>query len=276
MQSTKMYSRSKFGAIFDAHIHTYYDLHDGTISAEDLIKITLKWGFNWVNAMAHDSLRGLPKIRKLAQEKGLPVIPALEISTGFNHILAYGVQEWHLAKDSWNPEEVIELLREQDCAIYLAHPGLNPFKGYWSPAIVKRLDIDGIEWVNGSNYFLNKRTHRWFKGWKKGKIAGTDAHHISQFGYTFTQVPTSTEDPDELVKYLKRGKCQPGGSYIPINRFLMWEIYIYSKKHFFPSFFFENSWIKPQYQPIGKLPNDSFNAEKWKEDLLKKPIRFNW
>ncbi|MHA1775606.1 MAG: hypothetical protein DRO88_00780 [Promethearchaeia archaeon] len=266
-----IYDRSKFGALFDAHIHTYYDLHDGMITPDELIKCTLKWKFNWVIAMAHDTLRGVNKIRQLANRKGLPTLPAMEISTGYNHILAYGVQEWHLAKDSWNPEEVIEILREQDCAIYLSHPGINPFQGYWTPEIVRRLDIDGLEWINGSNFFLNNRTHRWFKDWHKGKIAGTDAHHPSQFGFTHTQVMTNTVDSDELVKFLQKGKCKPRGRWVPFHRFLLWEIYITSKRRFFPSFPYENLWISPQTQPRGIFPSYTFNPADWVRELLKKP-----
>ncbi len=271
-----VYPRDKYGALFDAHVHTYFDLHDGTISPKDLITITKKRGFNWVNAMAHDTLRGVPKIQKLAREEGIPVLPSMEISTGFNHILAYGVQEWHLAKDSWDPEIVIDALRDQDCAIYLSHPGLNPFRGYWTPKVVRRLDIDGLEWLNGSIFGLNRRTQQWFRGWKKGRIAGSDAHHPSQFGYAYTQIPTQSKDPDDIVKLLQQGKCYPRGGFVPFHRFLLWETYINLKRHFFPQFAYEGSWIKPQYQPMGELPPSPFDVDVWKSQLLQKPPLHNW
>ena len=34
------------------------------------------------------------KIKKLAKEESLPTLPGIEIATGYNHILAYGIQEW--------------------------------------------------------------------------------------------------------------------------------------------------------------------------------------
>ena len=270
----KIYEIDKFGAIFDAHIHTYFDFHDGLISPKDLIRYTIKRRFNWVNAMAHDTIRGIHRIKKIAKEYSLPVIPAMEVSTGFNHLLTYGVQEWDLAKDCWNPEEVIERLRAQDCAIFVSHPGINPWKGYWTRAIVDRLDVDGIEWLNGSNFGLNRITRKQFKDYSKGKIAGSDAHHVSQFGFAYTQVDINSNDPDDLVEALKKGKCRPLGRYVPFHRFLMWESYVKIKRKLFPNMNIENYWIKPNYEKMGKEPEIIFSPEKWKKKILKRLINY--
>ena len=113
----------------------------------------------------------------------------MEISTIYNHLLAYGVNEWPYRRDVLEPDAAIEYLREQDCAIFLAHPYSNPHEGLWVPEIVKRLDIDGIEWTNGTIYHLNRKTHKLYKHFPKGRrIAGTDAHTKAVFGYAFTQV----------------------------------------------------------------------------------------
>ena len=36
---------------------------------------------------------------------------------------------------------LIEKLRQQDCAIYLAHPAFRPLKWYWTPEIAKKLGV---------------------------------------------------------------------------------------------------------------------------------------
>ena len=271
----ELYKIEDFGAVFDAHVHTYFDFHDGMISPRDLVKYSRKWGFNWINAMAHDTIRGLSRIKKIARENNMPVIPSMEVSTGFNHLLAFGVQEWKLAKDSWSPEEIIERLRSQDCAIFASHPAINPFQGYWTPEIIERLDLDGIEWLNGSNTFLNKITRKKFANYPKGKIGGSDAHHVSQMGYSYTQVGVNSEDPDDLVSALKKGKCQPRGNYVPLHRIGAWEVYINLKRHFFPSFQIENRWIWPQYQKRGQIPSTLFSAKQWKKKILSKPKLIN-
>ncbi len=268
MKSSEPYKIAEYGALFDAHTHTYFDFHDGMISPRDLVIHSRKWGFNWINAMAHDTIRGLSRIKKIAKEYYMPVIPSMEISTGFNHLLAFGVQEWNLAKDSWSPEEIIERLRDQDCAIFASHPAINPYHGFWTPEIIKRLDLDGIEWLNGSNTFLNKITRKKFAHYPKGKIAGSDAHHVSQMGFAYTQVDMNSEDPDDLVAALKKGKCHPRGSYVPLHRIGAWEVYINLKRKFFPAFPIENQWIQPNYEKRGIKPTKPFSAVKWKKKIL--------
>ena len=267
------YKIEDYGAIFDAHVHTYFDFHDGRISPRDLVRGTLKWGFNWVNAMAHDTIRGVERIKKIAREFDLPVIPAMEVSTGYNHLLAYGVQEWKFAKDCWDPEIVIERLRDQDCAIFVAHPGINPYQGLWTPEIVKRLDVDGIEWFNGSNYTKNLITHNKFRNYPKGKIGGTDAHHVSQMGFTFTQVDVNSTDPDDLVAALKKGRCRPGGRGVPIQRFLAWNVYVIAKRKWFPNYQIEHRWSAPFYGKMGiePEPEGTFHLNSWVSQILEKP-----
>jgi predicted metal-dependent phosphoesterase TrpH len=267
-----IYPIEKFGAVFDAHVHTYFDFHDGNISPKDLVKWSRKWHFNWINAMAHDTLRGVGKIQREAKKYGMPVLPSMEISTGFNHILAYGVSEWGWAKDQWDPLDVIDKLRAQDAAIYLSHPAINPYSGYWTPEIVKRMDVDGIEWINGSNTVLNRITHKLFQNYPKGKIGGSDAHHPSQMGFTCTQVDINSNDVDDLVHALQKGQCYPRGGYVPIHRLGIWNAYILLKRKFFPSFYYEGHWIEPKYEPMGEFPPYHFNPERWKREILNSPI----
>ncbi len=221
----KTYDRAKYGALFDAHVHSYFDFHDGMITPQDLVDAVYQRGLNWVCAMAHDTVRGVPKIRRLAKEKGLPTISGIEISTTHNHLLAYGLQEWHVQRDCIDPDEAIELLREQDAAIFLAHPYTNPKgvdHGYWSPRILEKLDVDGIEYYNGGTYFLNRGTKKNLSNFipKGRRIAGTDAHHKSNVGYAYTQVDINSEDPDDLVAAMQNGKCKPYMNPVPLHRFL--------------------------------------------------------
>jgi predicted metal-dependent phosphoesterase TrpH len=273
-----LYKMEDYGAIFDAHVHTYFDFHDGRISPRELVHKTQKLGFNWVNAMAHDTIRGVERIKKIAREYNLPVIPAMEISTGFNHLLAFGVQEWPFAKDCWDPEIVIERLRAQDCAIFISHPGINPYRGQWTPEIVKRLDVDGIEWFNGSNYTKNLITWNKFRDYPKGKIGGSDAHHASQMGFAFTQVEVNSTDPDDLVSALKKGRCHPRGRCVPIHRFLAWNVYVIAKRKWFPNYQIENRWITPFYgkKGIQPQPENKFHPDRWATQLLKKPPRIEF
>jgi predicted metal-dependent phosphoesterase TrpH len=279
--SPQIYPRDQYGALFDAHIHTYFDFHDGMITPQQLIQCTLRKHFNWVCAMAHDTARGGLKIRKLAQNVGIPCIIGIEVSTIRNHILAYGLHEWPYRRNTLDPEEAIDKLRAQDCAIFLAHPFLNPRRiedASWDINLIQRLDIDGIEWINGSNYAFNKKTWYKLKNFPVGhRIAGTDAHHPAMFGYSFTQVATATEDPDELVAAMKKGKCKPYSSTIPLTHTIYATIIAIGKNKLFKRKFIENRWVKAIGDRPGSLvPAQIPNNKIWKKQIMTKPIRKRW
>ncbi|MHA1684334.1 MAG: CehA/McbA family metallohydrolase [Promethearchaeota archaeon] len=282
------YPVEKYGAIFDCHVHTHYDLHDGLITPSQLIKLHQKRGFNIVLAMNHDTLNGLDKIKKLAAWAGLPTIIGLEVSTIYNHLLAYGVREWPYRRDSYNPEEMIERLREQDCAIFLSHPCNNPMHGHWTPDVVKRLDVDGIEWNNASNTILNRRTFKLFKDFPEGRrIAGTDAHTPATFGFAYTQVKVNSTNPDDVVAAMKSGKCRPGGQYVPLFNMLYEQLKLTVKNKLLKRFKINGKWIKPvgdmprtiapeSFPPANSLTGGEMKdftrplARRWKKELLEK------
>lgn len=277
----KPYPIDRYGAIFDAHVHTYFDYHDGLINPKQLIKYTKKNRFNFVNAMAHDTTIGSKKITRMAKESGLPCITGIEISTIYNHILAFGVNQWHYRRDCLEPDIVIEKLRMQDCAIFLSHPGSSPHEkgNYWKPEIVKRLDIDGIEWTNATNYLLNRTTHRWFHDFPKGRrIAGTDAHHPFVIGYAFTQVDINSEDPDDLVSAMQKGYCKPYSSLVPFGRQLYSTFLQKTKSNLIKRRLVEDHWIVPDGDRPGALvPENIVEGKDWVQKIMKRPILHkNW
>ena len=258
------YPREDYGALFDAHIHTYFDYHDGTISPQQLIQCTKQRGFNWVLAMAHDTCRGAARIAKLAKDNGLPCISGIEVSTVHNHLLAYGVQTWPYLRNTLSPDEAIEILREQGCAIFLAHPYSNPRRvrqGMWYPEIVKKLDYDGIEWFNATIYTQNAKTHEIYSNIPRGRrIAGTDSHHPSTFGYSFTQVCTTSINPDDLVDAMRKGKCKAYNMHVPLHRTLYSVLASLSQNAIRKRKYIEGRWIKPIGDRPGSIIPDSYQG----------------
>lgn len=262
----------KYGALFDGHVHTYFDYHDGMMSPIQLVKSTLKKRFNFVCAMAHDTVIGMSRIKKVAKQYNLPVLPAMEVSTIHNHILAYGVQEWPWRRDCLQPDEAIEYLREQGCAIFLAHPYSNPHEGYWTPELIKRLDIDGIEWHNATIFYQNRKTRIIYQNFPKGRrIAGSDAHHPSVFGAAFTQVKVNSDDPDDVVSAMKKGKCKAYDHTAAAHSalFMVFKAVVRNKMK---RQVIEGKTIIPcGDHPGSRTPNIILTSEQWRQDFLKKP-----
>ncbi|MHA1149798.1 MAG: CehA/McbA family metallohydrolase [Promethearchaeota archaeon] len=268
-----LYPIEKYGALFDAHIHTYFDYHDGLITPKQLIKCTLKRGFNYVCAMAHDTIRGTKIIERLARGYNLPSVPAMEVSTVYNHILAFGVQEWPFRRNCLDPDVAIEYLREQDCAIFLAHPYSDPHNGLWIPEVVKRLDIDGIEWTNSTAYWMNWKTHKVFQHMPIGRrIAGSDAHTPAVFGTSFTQVNINSEDPDDLVAAMKNGKCRAYSSHAPLHRALYMVFLSILRNNIIKRRWVEGRHIIPEGDhPRSIVPHQIKTSAEWVKKILQKP-----
>ncbi len=278
MEPSPFFSLSKYGAIFDAHTHSYFDFHDGRLSPTMIVKCARKRGFNWICGMTHDKMYGMPRLKAAAQEAGFPFLPALELSTNYNHILGYGVQEWHWAKDCWDPDIVIERLREQGCAIYASHPPVSPNRdgGPWNN-LVHELDFDGIEWINTTQFIANWKTWRMLCNYPKGRIGGSDAHDTSTFGDAFTQVQSTSEDPDDIVSELRRGHCRPYGRVISLGLIFgttvlleLWHRTVCKMK-------VEGRWIEEHWERRGQQPDRYRSGKEWRAEFLaKKGKTWDW
>ena len=79
-------------AAIDLHMHTTYS--DGRWPAEQLINYLVDEHYDLVSVTDHDRVDMVASIAALAAEKGLPVLPGVEMSTDWNgkmgHVLCYG------------------------------------------------------------------------------------------------------------------------------------------------------------------------------------------
>ncbi|HEX8170339.1 MAG TPA: PHP domain-containing protein [Thermoanaerobaculia bacterium] len=75
----------------DLHTHTHHS--DGTRSPKEVIDVALAHGLTIVAISDHDHLAAYFEIQRYAEERGVTLIPAIELSCGFEgidvHVLAY-------------------------------------------------------------------------------------------------------------------------------------------------------------------------------------------
>jgi predicted metal-dependent phosphoesterase TrpH len=75
----------------DLHTHTYHS--DGTRSPQEVIDVARAHGLEIVAISDHDNLAAYFEIKKYADERGVTLIPAMELSCGYEgvdvHVLAY-------------------------------------------------------------------------------------------------------------------------------------------------------------------------------------------
>jgi predicted metal-dependent phosphoesterase TrpH len=77
----------------DLHLHTYAS--DGAWSPAELVDHLAREGFKVVAVCDHDTQRSVLEVTRLAAERGIRVIPGVEMTVGWNrrqlHLLVYGI-----------------------------------------------------------------------------------------------------------------------------------------------------------------------------------------
>src|SRR3989339_909069 len=89
----------------DLHLHTTYS--DGIITPKNIVRMAKERGLGIISITDHDTFFGYHEAKDLAKEKGITLVPGVEMTTNVGHILALG----------FNPEnkefdEMLKRIRE--------------------------------------------------------------------------------------------------------------------------------------------------------------------
>ena len=70
-------------------MHHHADQLEGTTPPADLVRAELAAGLDLIFVSDHDSLVNLPELQKIADARGVPFIPSVELSSSWGHFNAY-------------------------------------------------------------------------------------------------------------------------------------------------------------------------------------------
>ncbi len=170
----------------------------------DIIKRCQEKGINCIAVSDHDATEGALKMKALAP---FPVVVAEEILTPNGEIMGMFLKE-HIPSGI-SIEEAIAQIKAQGGLVCLPHP-FDPFRGLRvdTPkleALVAQIDI--IEEFNARLPLLRYANKARSFAQKHGKpvTAGSDAHHPSEIGYTYVEMP-EFNGRDDFTQALRQGK----------------------------------------------------------------------
>ena len=190
---------------YDLHIHTTFS--DGTMTVEDVLKKAKHIGLSGISITDHDTLSGSLKALSMQKDYGILVVPGIEVSTRYGHILVYGLTE--LKYSSIN--ELIDIVHENDGLLAIAHPyGKFTFLKYPIVDMAEILEkADAIECYNGKTiHSSNVKAKHLATKLKKPCIGGSDAHIIEEVGSVLTLISENVESIDDFISAVKKGNTK--------------------------------------------------------------------
>ncbi|MFW5780667.1 MAG: CehA/McbA family metallohydrolase [Bacillota bacterium] len=108
--------------LFELHCHT--DHSDGEMSPQELVERAVKRGYYGIAITDHNTISAVDEVIKEGKKRGLKVIPGIEWTTFFGHIVALGKPsdiDWRDIRPD-NIDAVIKKAYKQGLILTLAHP----------------------------------------------------------------------------------------------------------------------------------------------------------
>ncbi|MEO6845994.1 MAG: PHP domain-containing protein [Chthoniobacterales bacterium] len=177
---------------FDLHMHTYYS-KDGVCSPEVIVEAAKRRGLNGIAITDHDTCEAVDHLREagLMREDGNPVdgfliVPGVEVSTAEGHLLCLGVT---LPNRKGRPAlEVCKEVHALGGVVIPAHP-YDALRAGIREEVLETLPIDALEIFNAAVTLkrYNRMAADYARQRELGLIAGSDAHHASAVGTSYTR-----------------------------------------------------------------------------------------
>ena len=130
-------------------------------------------------------------------------IPGIEVTSSQGHVLVVGPDPPTFTNpERMEPEAVVEMAHDRDCAAIIAHPYRN--------STVREVDVqfDAIE-VNGKHPRTREWVERLAAAHDLPTVGGSDAHYPFEVGRAYTRVDADELTPEAVVDAIRDGRVEP-------------------------------------------------------------------
>jgi hypothetical protein len=208
---------------YSADFHHHSDQEDGVTPPEDLVRSELAAGLDVLFVSDHDTTIHHLALQRLADERGVPFIPSIELSPSWGHFNAYPLKLGEPLRLEMNKASVQDVFAEAKrmgaTLIQVNHP-YDPGEGYFASldrgVAVGGLDpdFDFLE-INGAQADKDDKTlaSAW-DYWNKGRhvylSAGSDTHDVWNEASGDARIYVHVDGPLTMAGFLaglKRGRA---------------------------------------------------------------------
>jgi predicted metal-dependent phosphoesterase TrpH len=167
-----------------------------------------KRGLDAVAVTEHDTIEGALKLSKC---EGFLIIPGIEVTTRYGHVLGLGVRE--RIPCMLDVTTTVQKIHEAGGIAVAAHPtGLNRGK-----LRNHMTEFDAVEVINASSIpfrFSNRANRKLAEELNLPQTGGSDAHYAPEIGMAYSMIEASLEK-EEIIAAIKNGKTTACGRAIP-------------------------------------------------------------
>jgi len=194
----------------DLHIHSRYSW-DSAANPKDIIDTAIKRGIQCVAIADHGNMEGSKIAREYAQGKPILVILSEEVKSKQGDILALNIKT--AIPDKLDAMKTISRIHGQGGIAIVAHPfgSLCGFNGDFEKAAAA---ADGIEVLNASVFWGNKKAFNAVRKLGLAFTAGSDAHFTNFIGKVWLELPVeykNTLTPEFVMEAIKSKIGMIGG-----------------------------------------------------------------
>jgi len=205
--------KSKGYNLIDMHIHTNAS-SDCSVSLQSILKKAKKMGIG-IAITDHDKIDSA--VSAVNNDSGVLVIPGVEVSMKKGrHLLFYFYNKKELirfynneVKNSFldpKAEDLNNLKKEYSCMVGIAHPvGHRLWDNFSINPCIK--EVDFLDVLNGAcSKKKALKSHNRAEEYKKGMVAGSDAHILKEVGRCLTC--SKGEEIKSILDSIKSGETQ--------------------------------------------------------------------
>lgn len=196
----------------DFHLHAQEDKQDTiNYSAKDLIRLAAKRKFDVLSFTFHDCLFYPRDVIQFAKKRNILLVPGTELTIHGRHVLVNGIKKLPRI------HELAELEKLKDEAIITAPHPFFPTSTALKEQLIQNLHLfNNIEYTARYNTLVNfnKKAATLARQFQKPLLGNSDCHHLTYFGYTFTNIDAQP-NIDDVLEALRKKKFKLATTPLP-------------------------------------------------------------
>ena len=185
----------------DLHIHTNFS-DDGLSSPREVVDSAIEKGLDAICITDHDEIKGALEALKYAFDKNILVIPGIEITTRYDHVLAINIKK--IIPRSLSFYQTLKEIRKQKALAVVPHPFCWPVGEFFGTE-KDLLMADAIEVFNAHIIsFSNKKALKLSQKYNLPFTAGSDAHKAKFVGRGYLEIPKENLSEEKILEEIRQ------------------------------------------------------------------------